>query len=116
MPKHWRRGLAVEIRPGSRVPDDIDVLYVTGLSQEAPEGLFRAHRDAGLLAVLAPGTPTNTVDGEPSADLGGDAEYWRQMVLKPAAGEPGSEQVSLALNGRVDALGPLPGGATARGI
>jgi hypothetical protein len=104
--------LAVEIDLGPGDPSDIDVLYVTGLSQETPDTLFQAHRDAGQLAVLAPGTPTNTVDGQPAVDLGSDPEYWRQMVLKAAAGEPGTEQVSQAVTGRTDALGPLPGGAS----
>ena len=106
-------GLATEIDLGPSPADDIDVLYVVGVSTERPDTLFRAHRDAGLLAVLAPGEPTNTVDAEPAADLGEDPEYWREMVLKPPIGDAGTEQVSQALTGLINSLGPLPGGTEA---
>jgi hypothetical protein len=61
--------------------------------------------------LIAPGTPTNAVDGEPAADLGRDPEMWRQWVLTFGEGQvdPASQAVSKALTGRPDWLGQLPG-------
>ncbi len=65
----------------------------------------------GELAVLPMGAPTNTVDGEPAADLAQDPETWRQLLLTGGASDPGTAAVSTAITGQPDALAPLPGGA-----
>jgi|HubBroStandDraft_6_1064221.scaffolds.fasta_scaffold18603_1 hypothetical protein len=103
-------GLATEIDLGPQA-DDIDVLYAVGVGGGDPAPLFAAHRDAGELAVLPLGAPTNTVDGEPAADLAQDPETWRQLVLTGGSGDPGTGAVSTAITGRPETLAPLPGGA-----
>lgn len=88
-------------------PNDIDLLLVTGLSEKDPAELFIDHRDAGSLGVLAPGTPTNTVDGAPGGSLAAGADEWWDVLQAPP-GE-GERTVSLALTGDPDRLGNLPG-------
>ncbi len=102
-------GLGAVVDLGPSPPDDLDVLYVVGLGDDDPADLLGDHRDAGELGVLALGTPTNAVDGEPAADLARDPETWRQLLLltNPQAG---TGAVSLALTGSATTLGPLPGG------
>ena len=102
-------GLGTEIPLGPTRPDDIDALYVVGIGDDDPVTLFSDHRDAGVLGVLAPATPTNSVAGVPAADLARDPETWRTLLVAPP-GQPGAEAVSLALTGRPDAITPLPGG------
>ena len=87
-------------------PADIDVLYAIGLGDEDPSELFAAHRDAGLLAILACGTPTNTVAGEPAADLGRDDEAWIATV-RAAVSDDEEGLLSGTLTGKPDALGPV---------
>lgn len=71
-------GLGVELPlPAGRTPADLRVLYVVGVGDEHPEAHFRAQIEAGELAVLPRGAPTNTVDGAPAADLGQDLDTWR---------------------------------------
>lgn len=102
-------GLATELDLGPARPIDIDVLVVVGLGDADPATVFAAHRDAGLLGVLPTGVPTNTIAGEPAADLARDPETWRQLLVAPGA-QPGAQEVSLALTGSSAALLPLPGG------
>ncbi len=101
-------GLAVDIELAERgiLPQDIAVLYAIGLGEEDPTPLFNAHRDAGLLAILAPGTPTNTVAGVPAADLGRDDEAWIATV-GAARSDDEEGLLSGTLTGKRDALGPL---------
>jgi hypothetical protein len=99
-------GLAAKIDLGL-VNDDVDVLYVVGLGSSAPAQLFASHRDAGQLGLVGYGTPTNTVDGRPTADLGGDPAAWLALLRRSAdATEQGA---SLALTGDPQLLGALPG-------
>ena len=108
----WKRaveiGLGIEVELGPNQPDDIDVLYVIGLGGGHPAQLFRDHRDSGALAPIEPGTPTNTVDGAPAADLGRDPETWRRIALAPEQIGTNSQIISQALIGKPDALGALP--------
>ncbi|SFT98154.1 hypothetical protein SAMN05660657_04401 [Geodermatophilus amargosae] len=99
-------GLATEIDLGERT-DDIDALYVVGLGSMTPATLFARHRDAGRLGLLAPGTPTNTVNGAAAADLGQDPMPWLELLHRSAV--PRERQISLALTGDRELLGPLPG-------
>jgi hypothetical protein len=59
-------GLAVEIDLGARA-DDIDVLYVVGVGDGDPRGVFESHRNSGRLGLIPSGTPTNAVNGRPAA-------------------------------------------------
>ncbi|MFF0945488.1 hypothetical protein ACFYE2_14855 [Kocuria sp. CPCC 205300] len=99
-------GLAGEIAFDGE-PTDIDALYVTGLSDAEPAGLFRNHADAGRLGLVGPGTPTNSVDGEPAAPLGEDPATWWTVLQEPA-GEV-ERETSTALTGDPNLLGNLPG-------
>ncbi len=94
-------------------PDDIDVLYVVGVSDAAPAGLFVAHRDAGALGVVAPGTPTTTVDGAPAADLAGAAETWWEILHTKPVEE--HRRLAQLLTGEPELLGALPGSVEAHG-
>ncbi|HTP99463.1 MAG TPA: hypothetical protein VMN56_09060 [Casimicrobiaceae bacterium] len=102
-------GLAADIELGDFgvAPGDIEVLYAIGLGDEEPGALFDAHRDAGLLAILAAGTPTNSVAGAPAADLGHDDEAWIATV-RAARSDDEEGLLSGTLTGKRDALGPLP--------
>jgi len=99
-------GLAGEIDLGAD-PGDIDVLYVVGIGGGDPARLFGAHRDAGRLGLLAPGRPTNTVDGAPAADLADDPDRW--LALLTASPSAAEAQLGGVLTGRPGALGALPG-------
>jgi hypothetical protein len=99
-------GLAGEIDLG-KTPGDIDALYVVGLGDGDPAKLLGAHRDAGRLGLLAPGRPTNTVDGAPAADLADDPGRWLDLLdAQPTATE---DELGAVLAGRAGLLGPLPG-------
>ncbi|MBY8877353.1 hypothetical protein [Actinacidiphila acidipaludis] len=106
-------GLGVEIPfPAGRSPDDLRTLYLIGISDEAPEALFRAQIDAGEVATLALGTPTNAVDGRQAAPLGDDPGTWlpiAQARLR-ALGNPLPEEDALtrSLAGDGADLPPLP--------
>jgi hypothetical protein len=103
-------GLATTIDLGQSSPADIDAVYVLGLGTAAPVGLFANQAAAGRLAVLPPGAPTNTVAGEPAADLGRDPLGWLPLVQASAAAQPATARLARALTGDPAALGPLPGG------
>ena len=105
-----KAGLAIELDlPGD--PADIDALYVTGLGDATPAGLLADLRDEGKLGLVAPGVPTNTVDGAPAATMPKDPDTWLAVLQ----GQPGDteQQVSRALSGDPELLGALPGGAEA---
>ena len=101
-------GLAAEIGLAGD-PTDIDALFVTGLSAESPAPLLTDQRAEGRLALVAPGTATNTVDGAPATPLGNDPDTWREVLL--GATTDTERLVSRALSGDPDLLGPLPGSA-----
>lgn len=108
-PKAVDAGVATEVDLGLASPADIDVLYAVGLGTNSPSALFAAHRDVGDLAVLQPGTPTNSVDGVPAADLGRDAESWLPLVPSPPPPQAATTELGLSLTG-ADTLAPLRGG------
>ncbi len=102
-------GLATTIDLGERA-DDIDAVYVVGLGDTSPAGLFASHRDAGRLGILAPGSPTNAVDDGPDPDLGGDPDVWLELLHRGPRNL--ERQLSFALTGDPDLLGPVPGDTT----
>ena len=102
-------GLAAELPLGTGSPDDIEAIYVVGIGTETPEGLFQSHSDSGRLAVMSQGTATNTVEGEPTTDLGHDPEVWRRVATAPTIGNVVSQQISQVMTGKTDGLGSLAG-------
>jgi hypothetical protein len=97
-----------------RNPDGLQALMVLGVGENNPAELLLAHAASGALGLLAPGTPTNSLDGEPAADTGKDVETWRRLTVAALVGEtvqPGSGtwQVSAMLTGEEELLPQLPG-------
>lgn len=87
----------------------IQVIIAVGLGAASPRELFEGHRNAGLLSLLPLGAPTNTVSGEPAADLAQDPDLWWRLLSE--AGETGTrEHLAVALAGDRGALGAIPGG------
>ncbi len=101
-------GLATEIDLGADA-EGIEAIYVIGLGEEEPAELLRGHADGGRLAVLAPGTPTNSVAGDPAAELGRDPELWWRRAQGSGYDQPAVRALDLALCGGAH-LGPLTGG------
>jgi hypothetical protein len=99
-------GLGTEIDLGGRT-DDIEAVYVVGLAATTAAALFGRHRDTGRLGLLAPGTPTNTVDGARAADLGQDPMPWLRLLQRGA--DENERLAGLVLTGDRDVLGALPG-------
>ena len=101
IPENWwtsyqaalRVGLATEVvlpdgpggPPGPGGPT-LSVLMVTGLSDQDTRSVFQAHADNGTLGVLTPMSPTNTVAGQPAADLGRDPATWLPVALATGSG------------------------------
>ena len=81
-------GLGVDLDVGA-VPPKLDALVVLGIGETDTAELVDAHNATGRMAVLAPGTPTNTVAGEPTTDLGGTAETIFPLVHAEAATQVG---------------------------
>jgi hypothetical protein len=103
-----RVGLAAELDLGTAVPDDIDTLYLVGIGGGDPGALLTAQADSGRLGMIAPGTPTNSVDGEPAASLGDD-DAWRRLVRVRAEKQPGANAVRAAWGAPADLPGVLDG-------
>ncbi|MGZ8741700.1 MAG: hypothetical protein ACXWXO_02130 [Nocardioides sp.] len=94
LPRTWwnsydaarRVGLAGEITLGEQRPS-LEVVLCVGLAgprqRPTPREVFTAHTRAGRLGTLPPLTPTNTVHGQPAADLRGDPDAWLEMVRLP---------------------------------
>ncbi len=69
------------------------------------------HNASARMAVLAPGTPTNTVAGEPTTDFGEHAETVYPLLHAKAADQMSTESVLSGLAGRVaPAALPMLGG------
>ncbi len=95
-------GLGVEIILGPTEPD-LEAIIVTGLGDADPLVLVQAHAAAGRMAVLAQGTPTNTVEGEPTTELGRDSSVWLPLLSATASEQPAAAAITEALTGS-----PLP--------
>ncbi|MDX2815738.1 hypothetical protein PV410_24765 [Streptomyces sp. PA03-5A] len=104
-------GLGLEIAlPDGRGPDDIGVLYVVGVGDEEPAGHLRAQADAGELALLPLGAPTNAVDGQQAASLGTDPGEWRDTAAFRVEGIR-VNPLARPLTGAPDSLPAVPGSA-----
>ena len=74
-------GLGVEVPlPNDLTPADITNLFAIGLGEENPAAHFRAQIEAGEMATMGLGTPTNTVDGKPAADLAAQGDTWLKIT------------------------------------
>lgn len=110
-------GLVFDLPEGC-TPATLRVLYVTGQGDETPAALFRAHADAGELAFVPLGTPTNAVANSGSAPAAppDDPGVWRSVAvarlraLVPEARQEASVgNLSAFLTGSRDALPHIPG-------
>ncbi len=102
--------LGVDIDCGPVAPD-LDALVVIGIGDADAAALVHAHNAANRLAVLAQGSPTNTVAGEPTTDLGGHAESLFPLLDQTVADQSAGSKVLGALAGGVDpAAQPMLGG------
>jgi hypothetical protein len=109
-------GLAFDL-PAGCTPATLQALYVTGQSDEPATDLFRAHAEAGELAVLPLGMPTNAVaaNGIQPGPPPDDPDTWRgvasrrfpQIVGVGVAGV--TSLLSTAISGDQNALPALPG-------
>jgi hypothetical protein len=91
--------------------ENIELIIAVGLGSASPRDLFESHRNAGLLSMLPLAAPTNTVSGEPAADLAQDADTWWRLLNGAGASEAETTQdVALAVAGDRQTLGAIPGG------
>ena len=103
-------GLGVDLDVGAVAPE-LDALVVLGVGQTAAAEVVDLHNRGGRLAVLAPGTPTNTVAGEPTTDFGDHADSLFPLLHVDAAAQHSTPVVLTALTGRVaPAALPVLGG------
>lgn len=63
-------------------PQDIRALYAIGVGDATPQEHFSALIEAGGLATLPLGAPTNAVDANQAASLGHDPEEWRHVAMR----------------------------------
>jgi hypothetical protein len=102
-------GLAADIELGL-TPPQLEAIIVVGLGDGPPDELVQAHAAGGRLAVLAPGTPTNTVQGEPTTELGRDAAAWAPLASATGLDQRATGAVFRALTGSATPSAPLLGG------
>jgi hypothetical protein len=79
-------GLGVEIDLGAIDPAaaNFEALFVIGVDDNVdPSDLFIDHANAGRLALIEHGTPTNTVAGVPAVDMKGTPAEWRTLYDAP---------------------------------
>ena len=101
-------GLATEIALGAAAPK-LEAIVVSGLGDAGTAELVAAHSSSGRLAVLAQGTPTNTVQGEATTELGRDPGAWFPLVTKDVNQQPATISLVEALTGAALSI-PLLGG------
>jgi len=87
--------------PQGMTPQTIRALYVVGIGNETPDAHFKAQVDAGELAVLRLGVPTNTVRGKAAAELGKNATDWRKVAQQRLFQQLNPQQNPLMDAGRV---------------
>ncbi|RYV49807.1 hypothetical protein, partial [Pengzhenrongella frigida] len=98
-------GLAVEVE----LPDGphLDVLLVSGLADLDARTVFEAHADLGTLGLVPPMTATNTVAGQPTADVGRDPARWLAIARTAGSGTAGGLAGVLTTRPRLDGVGTV---------
>jgi hypothetical protein len=99
-PRAVEVGLGVDLELGP-TPPALDALVVLGVGDTDAADLVDAHNQSGRMAVLAPGTPTNTVSGEPTTDLGTHAESVYPLLHVDPATQLSAAILLTGLTGRV---------------
>ena len=99
-PRAVEVGLGVDLDIGL-VPPTLDALVVLGIGEADAAELVDVHNATGRMAVLAPGTPTNTVAGEPTTDFGDHAETMFPLLHVDPATQQSTSIVLTGLTGRV---------------
>ena len=109
-PRAVEVGLGVDLDVGVK-PADLEALVVLGIGDADVAELVDAHNAGGRMAVLKPGTPTNTIAGEPTTDFGDHAQSVFPLLHVDPAGQPSTRALLEALTGRTspEAL-PMLGG------
>ncbi|MGI8867339.1 MAG: hypothetical protein ACR2F6_00420 [Mycobacteriales bacterium] len=103
-------GLGVDLDVGV-VPPALDALVVLGIGTTEAAAAVDLHNRGGRLAVLAPGTPTNTVAGEPTTDFGETGDSLYPLLHTDPSGQQSTVAALTALTGRVPpAALPVLGG------
>ncbi len=92
--------LAVDIDIGM-VPPTLEALVVLGIGEEDAADLVDAHNVGGRMGVLAPGTPTNTVAGEPTTDFGEKADTIAPLLTINPGDQMSTVSVLTGLTGRL---------------
>lgn len=103
-------GLGVDLDVGE-APPPLAMLVAVGIGETDASELVDVHNAGGRLGILAPGTPTNTVEGEPTTDFGENADSVFPMLHIDPKSQQSTAAVLTALTGRVapNAL-PMLGG------
>jgi hypothetical protein len=102
--------LAADIDIGI-TPPALEALVVVGIGDEDAADLVDAHNAGGRMGVLAPGTPTNTVAGEPTTDFGENADTIAPLLNVDPGDQMSTRSVLTGLTGRVPLTAlPMPGG------
>lgn len=99
-------GLGADLDIGV-TPPSLDALVVLGIGESDAADLVDSHNTGGRMAVLAPGTPTNTVAGEPTTDFGERAETIAPLLHVDLKTQQSSVSILTGLTGRL-APGALP--------
>ena len=103
-------GLGVDLDIGL-TPPTLDALVVLGTGDADAADLVDAHNATGRMAVLAPGTPTNTVAGEPTTDFGERSETIFPLLHTDPMTQQSTAVLLAGLTGRVaPAALPMLGG------
>jgi hypothetical protein len=103
-------GLGVDLDVGA-TPPRLDALVVVGIGATDTAELVDTHNAGNRLAILPAGTPTNTVAGEPTTDLGDHADTLYPLLHTDPSTQLSTVAVLSALTGRVPAAAlPTLGG------
>jgi hypothetical protein len=103
-------GLAADIDIGLP-PPSLDALLVLGIGEANAADLVNSHNECGRMGVLVPGTPTNTVSGEPTTDFGEIATTIFPLLHVDPTTQMSTSVVLSGLTGRVASTAlPMLGG------
>ncbi len=109
-PRAIEVGLGIDIDVGI-VPPTLAALVVVGVGEADASGLVDAHNATSRMAVLAPGTPTNTVAGESTTDFGDRAASLYPLLHVDPTTQLASTAVLEGLSGRMSPSAlPMLGG------